>query len=79
MQKRYQGSHLFNDDEARAFNDLVREGKLKTTLGHTYRYDEAAHVHQLMGDGQLPEGNVAVLISAPEPGLTDVPGRGPQD
>jgi crotonyl-CoA carboxylase/reductase len=79
MQKRYQGSHLFNDDEARAFNDLVREGKLTTTLGHTYRYDEAAHVHQLMGDGQLPEGNVAVLISAPEPGLTDVPGRGPQE
>jgi crotonyl-CoA carboxylase/reductase len=69
LQKRYQGSHLFNDDQAIAFNDLVREGKVTTTLGHTYRYDEAGHVHQLMGDGQLPEGNVAVLINAPGPGL----------
>jgi crotonyl-CoA carboxylase/reductase len=74
MQKRYQGSHLFNDDQAAAFNDLVREGKIRTTLGHTYRYEESGHVHQLMGDGKLPEGNVAVLINAPEPGLKDLPG-----
>jgi crotonyl-CoA carboxylase/reductase len=73
MQKRYQGSHLFNDDEARAFNDLVREGKVRTTLGHTYAYEEAGHVHQLMGDGALPEGNVAVLINSPEPGLEGLP------
>jgi crotonyl-CoA carboxylase/reductase len=73
MQKRYQGSHLFNDEQASAFNDLVREGKVKTTLGHTYRYDEAGHVHQLMGDGNLPEGNVAVLVSAPREGLTELP------
>ena len=74
MQKRYQGSHLFNDEQAAAFNDLVREGKVHTTLGHTYAYEESGHVHQLMGDGKLPEGNVAVLINAPEPGLTDLPG-----
>ena len=69
QQKRYQGSHLFNDEQAAAFNDLVREGKVTTTLGHTYPYEEAGHVHQLMGDGELPEGNVAVLINAPGPGL----------
>jgi crotonyl-CoA carboxylase/reductase len=74
MQKRYQGSHLFNDDEARAFNDLVREGKIATTLGHTYPYEESGRVHQLMGDGSLPEGNVAVLINTPEPGLKGLPG-----
>jgi crotonyl-CoA carboxylase/reductase len=74
MQKRYQGSHLFNDDEARAFNDLVRDGKVTTTLGHTYRYEESGQVHQLMGDGTLPEGNVAVLVNAPRPGLKDLPG-----
>jgi crotonyl-CoA carboxylase/reductase len=73
MQKRYQGSHLFNDDQAAAFNRLVADGKVRTTLGQTYRYDEAAQVHQLMADGQLPEGNVAVLVSAPRPGLTDLP------
>jgi len=73
MQKRYQGSHLFNDEQAAAFNDLVREGKIQTTLGHTYRYEESGHVHQLMGDGKLPEGNVAVLINAPTTGLKDLP------
>jgi crotonyl-CoA carboxylase/reductase len=74
LQKRYQGSHLFNDDQAIAFNDLVRQGKLTTTLGHTYRYDETGQVHQLMGDGALPEGNVAVLVNAPGPGLKDLLG-----
>jgi hypothetical protein len=52
----------------------VRDGKIQTTLGHTYAYDESGHVHQLMGDGKLPEGNVAVLINAPQAGLTDLPG-----
>jgi crotonyl-CoA carboxylase/reductase len=73
LQKRYQGSHLFNDAQAAAFNDLVRERRVETTLGHTYGYAEAALAHQLMGDGALPEGNVAVLINAPRPGLTDLP------
>ncbi len=73
MQKRYQGSHLFNDEQATAFNDLVREKKVATTLGHTYGYAESGFVHQLMGGGKLPEGNVAVLINAPRRGLKDVP------
>ena len=73
LQKRYQGSHLFNDEQARAFNDLVREGKVETTLGAVYRYEETGRVHQLMGEGRLPQGNVAVLVSAPRPGLRDLP------
>jgi crotonyl-CoA carboxylase/reductase len=73
MQKRYQGSHLFNDQQAQAFNDLVTEGKIQTTLGGVYRYEQAGEVHQLMGDGKLPEGNVAVLVDAPAEGLTDLP------
>ena len=73
MQKRLQGSHLFNDAQAAAFNDLVREGKIQTTLGHTYRYEETGMVHQLMDEGKLPEGNVSILVSAPAPGLKDLP------
>jgi crotonyl-CoA carboxylase/reductase len=72
MQKRYQGSHLFNDEQAGAFNDLVRQRKVTTTLGHTYDYTESGLVHQLMADGKLPEGNVAVLINAPKAGLRDL-------
>ena len=73
LQKRYQGSHLFNDEQAAAFNDLVRDRKVSTTLGATHVYDETGAVHQMMGGGELPEGNVAVLVNAPARGLTDLP------
>ncbi len=73
LQKRYQGSHLFNDEQAAAFNDLVRAGSVQTTLGHVYDYGEAGLVHQLMGEGELPQGNVAVLVNAPRRGLTGLP------
>ena len=72
-QKRYQGSHLFNDEQAAAFNDLVRGGKVHTTHGRTFAYEESGLAHQLMGVGELPEGNVAVLISAPNAGLSTLP------
>ena len=73
LQKRYQGSHLFNDEQAAAFNDLVRDRKVSATLGATYVYEETGAVHQMMGGGELPEGNVAVLVNAPARGLTDLP------
>jgi crotonyl-CoA carboxylase/reductase len=73
LQKRYQGSHLFNDDQAAAFNQMVIDGKIQTTLGATYAYDECGRAHQLMGDGKLPQGNVSVLVQAPSPGLKDLP------
>jgi crotonyl-CoA carboxylase/reductase len=73
LQKRYQGSHLFNDEQAAAFNDLVRGGQIQTTLGHAYPYEDTGQVHQFMADGKLPEGNVAVLVNAPSTGLTDLP------
>jgi crotonyl-CoA carboxylase/reductase len=70
LQKRYQGSHLMNDEQAVAFNDLVRDGTILPALGATYRFDEIPAVHQLMGDGKLPEGNVACLVNASGPRLT---------
>jgi crotonyl-CoA carboxylase/reductase len=73
LQKRYQGSHLFNDEQAAAFNDLVREGRIESTLGAVFEYQETGRVHQLMGDGALPQGNVAVLVGASERGLTGLP------
>jgi crotonyl-CoA carboxylase/reductase len=73
LQKRYQGSHLMNAEQAAAFNDLVRDGKIVTTLGHAYEYDEIPLAHQLMGEGRLPEGNVSCLVSAPSRGLTGLP------
>ena len=73
LQKRYQGSHLFNDEQAAAFNDLVRDGKILTTLGKVFPYEETGLAHELMGEGKLPQGNVTVLVNAPRVGLTDLP------
>src|SRR6185369_11449759 len=56
LQKRYQGSHLMNTEQAAAFNDLVRDGTIQTTLGAAYPYDQIPHVHRLMEEGGLPEG-----------------------
>ncbi len=72
MQKRYQGSHLFNDQQAGSFNDLVRDGTIVTTLGSSFPYDEIPQVHQRMGEGRLPEGNVSCLVGAVRPGMTDL-------
>jgi crotonyl-CoA carboxylase/reductase len=73
LQKRYQGSHLFNDDQAAAFNRLVAERAVSTTLGGVFPYEQSAHTHQLMADRALPDGNVSVLVNAPAEGLTDLP------
>lgn len=70
LQKRYQGSHLFNDEQATAFNDLVRSRAVTTTLSHTFPWDETGEVHARMGEGRLPDGNVAVLVNAPRAGMT---------
>jgi crotonyl-CoA carboxylase/reductase len=73
QQKRYQGSHLMNAEQAAAFNDLVRDGTIQTTLGATFRYDEIPNVHQMMAEGALPEGNVSCLVNAPAAGVTGLP------
>ena len=70
LQKRYQGSHLMNTEQAAAFNDLVRDGTITTTLGAAYLYDQIPHAHHLMEEGGLPEGNVSCLVNAPRTGLT---------
>lgn len=68
-QKRLQGSHFANDDQARDFNDLVIEGKVDPCLSRAFRYDDLPEAHQLMYENRHPAGNMAVLIGAPEFGL----------
>jgi len=72
-QKRFQGSHFANDDDARALNDLVLAGKVDPCLSQTYTFDEIPHVHQLMFENRHPHGNMAVLVNATKAGQTDVP------
>ena len=41
--------------------------------GATYPYDQVGHVHQLMGDGKLPEGQRRGAGQRAHRGLTDLP------
>ena len=68
-QKRLQGSHGTNDEQARAYNDLVRGGAIDPALGRTLPFDEIPRAHQEMAEGRHGVGNTAILVGAPEPGL----------
>jgi len=73
-QKRFQGSHFANDENARAYNALVLDGKVDPCLSETFGFDQIGHVHQLMYENRHPHGNMACLVNAPKTGLTDLPG-----
>jgi crotonyl-CoA carboxylase/reductase len=72
-QKRLQGSHFANDEQSAAFNRLVMEGRVDPCLSRTFSFQEIPAAHQLMSENAHPEGNMAALVSAPRPGLTDLP------
>ena len=67
-QKRFQGSHLSNDEQAGAVNQLVADRKIDPCLSATYSFDEIGEAHQLMLDNKHPYGNMAALVNATEKG-----------
>ena len=67
-QKRLQGSHLSNDEQAAAVNQLVIDGKVDPCLSATMSFDEIGKAHQLMRDNKHPYGNMACLVNATELG-----------
>jgi crotonyl-CoA carboxylase/reductase len=67
-QKRFQGSHLSNDEQAAAVNQLVADGKIDPCLSKTFGFDEIGQAHQLMRDNEHPYGNMACLVNATEAG-----------
>ena len=68
MQKRFQGSHLSNDEQAAAVNQMVIEKKVDPALSNTFSFDEIGHAHQLMHENRHPYGNMACLVNATETG-----------
>jgi crotonyl-CoA carboxylase/reductase len=72
-QKRLQGSHFANDEQAAAFNQLIVDGVVDPCLGRTFAFSEIGAAHQLMGENRHPEGNMAALVSAPATSLIEVP------
>ena len=68
-QKRLQGSHGTNDDQARAYNDLVIAGKIDPCLGDVYSFEDIGAAHAGMEEGDANLGNRVALVGAPETGL----------
>ena len=66
MQKRFQGSHLSNDEQAGAVNQLILDQKMDPCLSETYEFDEIGEAHQLMHENKHPYGNMACLVNATE-------------
>jgi crotonyl-CoA carboxylase/reductase len=71
-QKRLQGSHFANDEQAGAFNQLVIDGKIDPCLGETYSFEDIGKCHQLMYEGKQPLGVMAALVSAKRTGMREV-------
>ena len=67
MQKRFQGSHLANDEQAEAVNKLVIEKKVDPSLSETYSFDEIGLAHQMMHENKH-RGNMACLVNSLERG-----------
>jgi crotonyl-CoA carboxylase/reductase len=68
-QKRLQGSHFANDEQARGINDLVAAGKVDPCLSRVFDFDETGECHQLMRENRHPNGNMAILVNARARGL----------
>lgn len=67
-QKRLQGSHGTNDEQARAYNDLVRAGGIDPCLGKTIGFEDLPQAHYEMGEGANVFGNKVALVGASQPG-----------
>ena len=68
MQKRVQGSHLANDEQAEAVNQLVIDGKVDPGHSDTFSFDEIGLAHQKMHENKNI-GNMACLVNATKKGL----------
>ena len=68
-QKRLQGSHGANDEQARAYNQLVCDEKIDPCLGEVYAFEDIGKAHYDMEEGKEVFGNRVALVGAPQPGL----------
>ena len=67
-QKRFQGSHFANDEQAKGINDLVIAGKVDPCLSRVFEFSETGECHQLMHMNKHPNGNMAILVNAKKKG-----------
>ena len=63
-QKRVQGSHFANREQALAFNRMVMEEGINPCLARTYSFDDIPVAHQVLKDGKLNFGKIAISIGS---------------
>ncbi|MBY8861399.1 crotonyl-CoA carboxylase/reductase [Nocardia sp. CA2R105] len=66
-QKRLQGSHGTNDEQARVYNQLVVDGRIDPCVGRVLPMDDIPLSHAQMGRGEEVFGNTVHLLGAPDP------------
>jgi crotonyl-CoA carboxylase/reductase len=67
-QKRLQGSHGTNDEQARQYNELVRREIIDPCLGKLRPFSEIPAAHEAMAKGEDVFGNAVCLVGAAAPG-----------
>jgi crotonyl-CoA carboxylase/reductase len=68
-QKRVQGSHFAHLKQASAANQLVIDRRIDPAMSEVFSWEDIPAAHEKMMDNKHQPGNMAVLVSAPKPGL----------
>ncbi|MCA0432098.1 MAG: crotonyl-CoA carboxylase/reductase [Proteobacteria bacterium] len=68
-QKRVQGSHFANLMQASAANRLVQSRRIDPCMSDVHGWADIPQAHMKMWKNEHRPGNMAVLVSAPRPGL----------
>lgn len=68
-QKRLQGSHGTNTEQARDYNKLVCDGRIDPCMGEVRSFDQVGQAHQDMMEGKLAHGNTCILVGAATKGF----------
>ncbi len=69
FQKRLQGSHFANGEQAIAFNQLMVDGEIEPCLGQVFGFEQVGEAHQLMYEGKHQPGKMVILVGAEREGL----------
>ena len=68
-QKRVQGSHFANLQQASSANDLMIERRIDPCMSEVFSWADIPKAHTKMRKNEHLPGNMAVLVSSPRPGL----------
>ena len=71
-QKRIQGSHFANLKQASQANKLMLERRLDPCMSEVFAWQQIPDAHMKMMRNEHKPGNMAVMVSSPQPGLRTI-------